>query len=240
MLVDKLKDRFYGPRYGDHYDGTKRFYDLVRKGCAPHMRVLNLGAGPATKNPLRILKGEVREVVGADVETTIFDNPELDRAVLIANGRLPLEDASFDLVFSDYVLEHVEHPAAFMAEVFRVLKPGGSFYFRTPNKWHYVALIAGATSHRFHTRFANAVRRSPEDAHEPWPTFYRMNTPKVLRELARHQGFSAVELEMVEMEPSYLAFSAPFFLAGLGYERLVNGFSFLEGARANIFGRFVK
>jgi SAM-dependent methyltransferase len=57
-----------------------------------------------------------------DVELRIFDGV-----------RLPFEDASVDVVFSKQVLEHVEHPHELIADVARVLKPGGTF--------------AGSTSH---------------------------------------------------------------------------------------------
>lgn len=40
-------------------------------------------------------------------------------------GSLPIADASLDGVLSQAVLEHVPDPAAHVAEMFRVLKPGG-------------------------------------------------------------------------------------------------------------------
>jgi ubiquinone/menaquinone biosynthesis C-methylase UbiE len=46
--------------------------------------------------------------------------------------RLPFKDDSFDFtVFCDY-LEHVEHPIQAMAEIYRVLKPGGIFHGYIP------------------------------------------------------------------------------------------------------------
>ena len=47
--------------------------------------------------------------------------------------KLPFADNSFDIVASYQVLEHVQDPAQVMAEVARVLKPGGVFHFSTPN-----------------------------------------------------------------------------------------------------------
>jgi 2-polyprenyl-6-hydroxyphenyl methylase / 3-demethylubiquinone-9 3-methyltransferase len=48
--------------------------------------------------------------------------------------RLPFQDASFDVVCAMDFLEHVEDPAAVVAEVARVLRPGGSFFFHTFNR----------------------------------------------------------------------------------------------------------
>jgi 2-polyprenyl-6-hydroxyphenyl methylase/3-demethylubiquinone-9 3-methyltransferase len=43
--------------------------------------------------------------------------------------RIPFEDASFDFVYCNQVIEHVADPAASFAEVARVLRPGGAFWF---------------------------------------------------------------------------------------------------------------
>jgi SAM-dependent methyltransferase len=237
MISDSLKKKYYG---SPKYDGTQRFFSLVRNEAGPASHVLNFGAGPATKNPICILKGEVAEVVGADVDPIVLTNNELDRAVVIENDRLPFTDASFDLAFSDYVLEHVERPAVFLAEVHRVLKPGCSFFFRTPNIYHYVALISRFTPHWFHTAIAKPVRGFPDDAHEPWPTLYRLNSRGMIRRAASQSGFRKINLLMVEAEPSYLMFHALPFLAGVAYERLVNSHDALSGLRSNIFGQLTK
>jgi SAM-dependent methyltransferase len=46
---------------------------------------------------------------------------------------LPYQDASFDVVFSSNVIEHVNDPAKVMAESLRVLRPGGIMYHVIPN-----------------------------------------------------------------------------------------------------------
>lgn len=53
------------------------------------------------------------------------------------DGRsLPFPDGSFDLAVAFQVIEHVEAPAAFLAELRRVLKPGGACLLTTPNRVH--------------------------------------------------------------------------------------------------------
>lgn len=237
MISDSLFNRFYSD---PKYDGTQIFYAWIKKYLTPESSVLNLGAGPPTRSVKRNLRGSVRRLVGADVDPVVLDNDELDSAVLIENDILPLGAGEFDLVFSDFVLEHVENPGRFLSETHRVLKPGGSFLFRTPNRYHYVALISAMTPHSFHQRVANPVRGLADDAHEPWPTFYRMNSRTTLKKQFKHAGFQGGEFRMVEAEPSYLMFHALPFLVGVGYERLVNASPFLEGARATILGRFMK
>ena len=138
------------------------------------------------------------------------------------------------------MLEHVEFPAPFLTEVHRVLKPGGSFFFRTPNKYHYVSLIARCTPHWLHELVANRARGLAKDAQETYPTFHRLNSTATIQDLANRAGFTQVTLNMVEREPSYLMFSSIPFLAGVLYERTVKRFDWLAGLRANIFGRLVR
>jgi SAM-dependent methyltransferase len=48
---------------------------------------------------------------------------------------LPFPDASFDVVLSSQVLEHVFDPTEFLGEIYRVLRPGGHFLLSTPFVW---------------------------------------------------------------------------------------------------------
>lgn len=237
MSVDSLRAYFYSH---DNYNGTKIFYDWIRQITTPETRLLNLGAGPPTKSGLRTFRGEVLEVVGADIDRTVLKNSELDRGFVIENNSLPFPNDYFDVAFSDYVIEHVEFPEIFLSELHRVMKSGGQFFFRTPNKYHYVSFISAVTPHWFHSAIANRVRGLPAEAHEPWPTYYRLNSRRALKAAAQRAGFRSVELRMIEAEPSYLEFHSIPFLMGIGYERTVNSTRLLAGARANIFGRFVK
>lgn len=47
--------------------------------------------------------------------------------IRVAPGALPLPEATFDVVFSKDSITHIPDKHALMAEVFRVLKPGGMF-----------------------------------------------------------------------------------------------------------------
>jgi ubiquinone/menaquinone biosynthesis C-methylase UbiE len=167
-------------------------------------------------------------------------NHQLDEAHVVNGTRLPFQGNCFDLAFGDYVLEHVEFPELFLKEVYRVLKPGGSFFFRTPNRYHYVTLIAQRTPHWVHELVANSARGLPSDAHEPYPTYYRLNTNRAIKELANKLAFSQVEIRRIECEPSYLKFATIPFLVGVFYERITNRFDYFSGIRANILGRLVR
>ncbi|MFQ5420074.1 MAG: methyltransferase domain-containing protein [Anaerolineae bacterium] len=73
---------------------------------------------------------------------------ELERAVHaiptaagVAQGvgeRLPFPTNTFDFVFSNEVIEHVQDDGAYAAEMARVVKPGGRLLIFCPNRWYPV------------------------------------------------------------------------------------------------------
>jgi SAM-dependent methyltransferase len=55
---------------------------------------------------------------------------------VVSDGEgLPFDDASFDGVLLNEVLEHVESEAQVLAEARRVLRPGGALAVMSPNRW---------------------------------------------------------------------------------------------------------
>ena len=202
---------------------------MLDQFLVPDAVVLDLGAGVG-RNDYN-LKRRVKRIVGVDLSPRVLDNPLLDEGIVGDLTALPLDDASVDLAFSIYVLEHIEEPEQFLSEVARVLRPGGLFLAVTPNRHHYVALASSVTGTATH-KWLNARRGRPEV--DTFPTSYKMNTRKVLLALLAHAGLDVEVMSTIEVQPNYLTFSTPTFLAGAVWERLVNATDLLAGLRVNI------
>lgn len=224
-------DRYYSRARG-FVDGTAEFHALCREAIRPDSRILELGAGPA--NATSSFLATLGTVEGLDPDPDVRTNPALAAAWLLEGDRFPFPDGVFDACVSNYVVEHVPDPLAHLTEVRRVLVPGGVYALRTPNRYHYVALVSGLTPHWVHRRLANRLRRMSEESHAPYPTVYAMNTRRRLRRLAGRAGLRVERLSMIEKEPSYGFSSRPLFLAFMAYERIVNASEALAGARANM------
>lgn len=92
--------------------------------------VLDVGCG---RKPYRDLVSANR-YVGVDVDT--HTTRVLGAADVFYDGRkLPFQDGSFDAVICSQVLEHVFFAEAFLAEIYRVLRPGGQLLLATPLVW---------------------------------------------------------------------------------------------------------
>lgn len=86
---------------------------FVAAGVASRVaRVLAVDASPA-----------MLAVARSNLETLGIVNVELIQGDA---GRLPLEDDSVDAAFANMVLHHAEDPAAMLADMARVVRPGGT------------------------------------------------------------------------------------------------------------------
>lgn len=104
-------------------------------------RVLDFGCG--TGYGSHHLSGVAREVVGVDVSddavrhaSGLYQAPNLEFRTIrpVELEPLPFPDGSFDAVVSFQVIEHVPDFDAYLAEVARVLRPGGTFLCATPDR----------------------------------------------------------------------------------------------------------
>ena len=78
-------------------------------------------------------------LTGVDLSEALLERAQQrlgDRAAILKGdaAALPFPDASFDKVFCTEVLEHVLDPAQVLAEIRRVLKPGGYAVVSVPNE----------------------------------------------------------------------------------------------------------
>jgi SAM-dependent methyltransferase len=237
--LEHLLGRYYPQFPAQRFPGADqhRFANLVRDeirtrrsaGVEP-VRVLDFGCGRGA-TALYDFRGPGVHVHGVDPDAAVFENPYLDEAS-VSDDRMPVADGSVDVVCSSYVLEHIERPERTLAEIHRVLKPGGRFIALTPNAGSLVATVAKLTPLRFHV-WLN--RRRGCEARDVFPTFYRLNRAGAVRGRAAEAGFSEAKLWYWEGRPEYFYFNRMTFYAGVAWERLVNALPPLSRLRSSLF-----
>ena len=177
-----------GDRYEAHHRERREEGDfvfvperipLIVAAVGRGKRVLDLGcrSGALTRYFL-----EGNSVVGLDVDPAALEKAAaLGIEPVRANVEepLPFEDRSFDAVVAGELFEHLQFPDSLVAEIRRVLRPGGVLAGSVPNAF------------RLQSRLRFLRGKPPEDD----PTHLRMFSPSGMRELLR--DFERVELAFV-------------------------------------------
>jgi ubiquinone/menaquinone biosynthesis C-methylase UbiE len=112
-------------------------------GPLANRRILDLGSGMGGTSVALALAGAAPlafEYNRAYCDIIRLRAARYDLHLPIVNGageRLPFADASFDLAIAWDVVEHVQNPALLLAELARVLQPGGRALLTVINRFAY-------------------------------------------------------------------------------------------------------
>jgi SAM-dependent methyltransferase len=96
--------------------------------------VLEIGCGEGYGIPMLALHCNSYTAIDK-FQTEVSNLPENAKFIQMSVPYLPdFADNSFDFVVSFQVIEHIEDDVTFLKEIHRVLKPGGTLIFTTPNR----------------------------------------------------------------------------------------------------------
>jgi SAM-dependent methyltransferase len=128
-LLERIAYRIYPTPPTNHgaSERFERFRDLVcASSDAPSARVLVVGGGELGEG-MQSIDGDPRIEL---IDTDVYISKRV--AVACDAHQLPFADGVFDGAIVQAVLEHVVSPHQVVAEIHRVLKPGGVVYAETP------------------------------------------------------------------------------------------------------------
>lgn len=127
--------------YPDFRDASKRYADQIAQVIDHNSQLLDVGCG-RTSLALDVLR-QAKRRIGIDLSLSDLVHNSSMQAVALADAvQLPFADASFDVLVSQWVVEHFVDPQAAFAELGRVLRPGGRLVLLTTNARHYIPLIS--------------------------------------------------------------------------------------------------
>jgi SAM-dependent methyltransferase len=222
-LSEKLLSKYYANSPHPYRIYEQRVDALL----TPDAALLDAGCG-RTVPVLRKYLGRAGRLIGVElVEFT--DVPSGIETYNADLAKLPLPDASVDLIMSRSVFEHLTDPDAVYREFSRVLRPGGRVVFLTANMWDYGTLIARLVPNRFHAKIVNFVEGREEE--DTFPIAYKTNTRADVDRLAASAGLDVESFLYLSQYPNYLMFNGALFFLGTCFEKLISRFESLRFLR---------
>jgi 2-polyprenyl-6-hydroxyphenyl methylase/3-demethylubiquinone-9 3-methyltransferase len=176
LFYDSIADRL--DQVLNQYDMDRRlevvFGDLLPDETLAGRRLLDVGCGTGWFS--RVAKARGASVVSLDIGIELLkkvrEKCETERVAGDACA-LCFPDGVFDIVLATESIEHTLDPKRALAELHRVLKPGGSLVVTVPNRlWHLSATIADTFKLRPYEGFENwlgwfEIRRELGRLHAP-------------------------------------------------------------------------
>lgn len=141
------------------------------------IQILEAGCGRKWSIPL---DGLVYRLTGIDLDpealrARVETVGDLDDAILGDLRTATLPEASFDVVFCSYVLEHVTDPEVVLRNFQTWLKPGGIMILRVPDRDSVYGFLARMTPHWLHVavyRYILGSAHAGKPGFAPYPTIY--------------------------------------------------------------------
>ena len=186
------------------------YFERIEQQLSSNMCWLDVGCGrqlvPKWLNGQAEIEADLKSraalLVGIDPDfAALCDNRSCHGRLQTGSAGLPFADNSFDLVTANMVFEHVETPLELLAELRRVLKPGGRMIVLTPNWLDIVSLAARAVPNRWHPGIISRVETRTRS--EVYPTHFRFNRPSSVESLLRQAGFAHYRVEQLEHPDAY-------------------------------------
>jgi len=181
-----------GARWAAH---SESYANLIAEHLNPRSRWLDSGCGKRILeedlDPLEDwLVQQCGTVIGMDIRLTGHRNIQL--LVCGSLYALPFADSSFDLVTCNMVMEHLDQPEKAIAEITRVLAPGGAVVINTPNLWNYGVMANAVASKLLPERWRLGLIHASDNRQTEaiFPVRYRANTFRQLISLLSASGLT--------------------------------------------------
>jgi 2-polyprenyl-3-methyl-5-hydroxy-6-metoxy-1,4-benzoquinol methylase len=184
-------------------------------------QVAALDAGCGRRSALESFRSRLHRLVGTDLHVPDPPLPYLDEFVAgdLCSPNPPIPAGAFDVVLSDFTIEHFSDPGAAVANLFRSLRPGGHLIVTTVNRRHPFVAAYLALPSRVQRRLQPLVKRSGAHGHA---LVGACNDPASLRSALEGAGFGRIELETVGNLARSWGPRKPIFLLGLIGDLLMN------------------
>lgn len=194
---------YFYESFAEEFDGAMNMYDARKRVAVVFdellpedltgQSLLDAGCGTGWFSQRAVERGA--EVTSMDLgEGLLAQVRKKCRSTCVVGSVLdmPFADATFDVVISSEVIEHVPAPLDAVREMHRVLKPGGLLVLTTPNKrWFFLIWLA------------NKLKLRPYQGLENWVSW------RTLKHTVQDLGFEIERMQGIHLFPFVIGFLHP-------------------------------
>lgn len=193
------------------------------------LRILEAGCGREWFVPLG---GIDHEITGIDLDaealrSRIEERKDLHHAIHGDLATVDLPEASYDVVYSSYVLEHVRGAEALLEKYAKWVVPGGTVIVRVPDRDSVHGLVTRMTPFTVHVlyyRWVEGSRNAGKPGYAPYPTHYDQVVSK--KGIARFAKQHGLVVEAINLHGGYARGNGFFRVAIPLFARLVSILTF--------------
>jgi len=99
-------------------------------------KLLDIGCGKMPYRAYILDCTDVSQYTGMDIDNSLTYDRDISPDVRWDGITMPFQNDCFDSAIATEVLEHCPDPEMVLKEIYRVLKPGGIFFFTVPFLWN--------------------------------------------------------------------------------------------------------
>ena len=164
------------PRYADELAFLSGLIAREAKG-KPLLRVLEAGCG----REWHLRTGELPiEITGVDLDRHALMHrqtvrKDLQKAIVGDLRSVALPAVHYDVVYSSFVLEHIDGAELALDNMVRALRPGGLLVIRVPDLQGFQTCMARVLPHWaavFYYRHGWKIEKAGQPGFAPYPTYY--------------------------------------------------------------------
>jgi len=167
--------------------------------AARPVRVLEAGCGQQW--PIDV-EGVELHITGVDTDAEAMriraaEHGDIDEEIVADLRTVELPEASFDVVYCSFVLEHVHGAEAVLDRLVAATKPGGRLIIRIPDGSTVFGFMAKHSPFRVHVlykKYVEGFKDAGKPGHAPYPTVYdEVVSRQGMHEYAARKGLEVVE-----------------------------------------------
>jgi SAM-dependent methyltransferase len=230
-------------RLNDYEERNDLLLDWILEAARKDCSILDVGANDGTFcHGMHRIAEHAGHLAGVDPDRKMLErNPFISVRYFSTLEDAEIAPESFDVLYSFFVFEHVVDEERFIQAAARVLKPGGQFFFITPNARHYFSILASLFAKLGIQRGVLGLVRTKEliDSYH-YPAVYHLNRPKDIERIGRKYGFQQFEYRYCERFTELSTyFPGPTKFFPWLWEKMVEATG-QETLLVNLMGRMIK